>query len=369
MNRHETRRGKLLRIIQREKLDAFLVTSEVNVSYLTGFSGDSSCLLVRPESTLIVSDFRYTTQLEEECPGLDTLIRTTDVKLPEAVVESLKRAKPRLRRVGIESHVMSVELQNRLSGELEDIEFVPVSSAIENEIRAVKDAGEIDELRTAVHLAERGLEYLKAILTPDLTERDASFELEHALRRLGADGFSFPAIIAVGDRAALPHYRPGLLRIGDAGILLVDWGAKTASGYRSDLTRTLVTGKASSKLEKVYNIVLEAQEAAIAAIRPGIKCEDVDRIARDVIAEAGYGKRFGHGLGHGIGLDIHEQPRFAPKSPMELKAGMVVTVEPGIYLPGWGGVRIEDDVLVTRTGAEVLSQSLPKRFDDMILSL
>ena len=369
MDRHETRQRKLLRIAHREKVDAFLVTSETNVSYLTGFSGDSTYLLLRPEGATAISDFRYTTQLEEECPGLETFIRTTDVKLHAATIKVLKRVRPGLRRIGIESHVVSVELLNILSAELEDVEFVPISSAIENEIRAVKDAGEIAELRKAVHFAQRGFDVLKAILTPDLTEREASFELEHALRRLGAEGFSFPAIVAVGDRAALPHYCPGSRRVQDAGLLLVDWGAQTSSGYKSDLTRTLVTGKVTSKLEKIYNIVLQAQEAAIAAIRPGVKCEDVDRIARDVIDDAGYGNRFGHGLGHGIGLDIHEQPRFAPESPTQLKAGMVVTVEPGIYLPGWGGVRIEDDVLVTRAGAEVLSGSLPKRFVDMVLPL
>jgi Xaa-Pro aminopeptidase len=157
--------------------------------------------------------------------------------------------------------------------------------------------------------------------------------------------------------------------MGDGGLVLVDWGAETRCRYKSDLTRTLVTGRINSRLERVYHTVLNAQQAAIAAIRPGVKCCDVDQVARKFIADAGYGKRFGHGLGHGIGLDIHEQPRLAPKSTTELKAGMVVTVEPGIYLPGWGGVRIEDDVLVTRDGCEVLSASLPKRLDDMLLAL
>ncbi len=366
-DRFKVRRGKLLRIIQREKVDALLVTAEKNVSYLTGFSGDSSYLLIGPEHEIVISDFRYVTQLEEECPGLATFIRPTDVKLHEATIKVLKQAG--LRRLGIEGHVMSVELLELLSAALEGWEFVAVNSVIENELRAIKDVDEIAEIRKAVRLAERGFEFLKATLTPDMTERQAAFELEHAVRRMGAEKLSFPAIVAVGDRAALPHYRPGVRRIDADGLLLVDWGVQTAARYKSDLTRTLVTGKTSAKLEKVYNTVLAAQQAAIAGIRAGVKCCDVDKKARDVIDQAGYGKRFGHGLGHGIGLDIHEQPRFAPNSPTELKAGMVVTVEPGIYLPGWGGVRIEDDVLVTRDGCEVLSASLPKRLDDMFLAI
>lgn len=366
-DRYAVRRAKLLKIIQREKVDALLVTCEANVSYLTGFSGDSSYLLIGPEHERIISDFRYVTQLEEECPGLETYIRPTDVKLPEAAIKVLKDA--RLGRLGIEGQAMTVELLGLLSQAVEGVQFVAVNSAIENELRSIKDADEIAEIRDAVRLAVRGFEFLKALLTPDLTERQAAFELEHAVRRMGAERLSFPAIVAVGDRAALPHYRAGDRRIGDDGLVLVDWGAETRRRYKSDLTRTLVTGRVNARLEKVYQTVLDAQQAAISAIRPGVKCCDVDQIAREVISSAGFGKRFGHGLGHGIGLDIHEQPRLAPKSPTELKAGMVVTVEPGIYLPGWGGVRIEDDVLVTRDGCEVLSASLPKRLDDMLLAL
>jgi Xaa-Pro aminopeptidase len=297
---------------------------------------------------------------------LRTSIRGSEVKLHEATIEVL--AKSGIRRLGAEGHLMSLELHGQLTEKLDGIEFVPQNRVIENELRAIKDVTEIAELRAAVGLAARGFEFLKAILTPELTEREAAFELEHAVRRFGGTGLSFPPIIAVGDRAALPHYRPAGLRIQENPLLLVDWGANTTGNYKSDLTRTLFTGKPSRRHEKVYNIVRNSQQAAIDAIQPGAICQEVDAIARNVIKKAGYGKYFGHGLGHGIGLDIHEQPRFAPNSQTPLKAGMVVTVEPGIYIPGWGGVRIEDDVLVTHDGCEVLSRDVSTEYEEMLLA-
>jgi Xaa-Pro aminopeptidase len=214
-------------------------------------------------------------------------------------------------------------------------------------------------------MAIEGFHAFRDFATSSRTERECAFELEAALRRAGAERLSFPAIVAVGDRAALPHYRAGHRRLGEDPLLLIDWGADTPAGYKSDLTRTVWRGEPSAQFREVYSVVLAAQAAGIAAIRPGIPAEQVDTLARDVIADAGYAERFIHSLGHGIGLDIHEQPRLAPKSPVTLQAGMVVTVEPGIYLPNWGGVRIEDDVLVTDTGCQVLSDSLSKRLDDM----
>ena len=196
---------------------------------------------------------------------------------------------------------------------------------------------------------------MKSLLLPEMTERQAAHELEHGMRRFGALRAAFEPIIAVGDRSALPHYRAGLRRFDESGFVLCDWGAVSPKGYHSDLTRVWATGKVPPKLHTIYGVVLNAQQAAIAAIRPGAKCQDIDAVARKVIDQAGYAKHFGHGLGHGIGLDIHEGPRLSPISTDVLKPGMVVTVEPGIYLPGIGGVRIEDDVLVTRDGCEVLT--------------
>jgi len=366
-DRFEARRKKLLQLLRNEGLPAMLVTSETNVSYLTGFTGDSSYLILGQDLAVVISDSRYTTQLKEECPTLDAVIRKSDVTLPQASAKVLRKAK--VSQLGFEGQNVTFELHQKLGAALPGVELVSMSGRIENDLRAIKDADEIRDLRLAVQFAARGHEFLRATLTPDMTERQAAHELEHAMRRFGAEGVSFTPIIAVGDRAALPHYHPGDLTMAQSPILLTDWGAQTRSGYRSDLTRVLVTGRPTSKLEKVYNVVLEAQLRAIAAIGPGVSCRDVDTAARETIANAGYGKRFGHGLGHGIGLDIHEQPRLSPTSETILQPGMVVTVEPGIYLPGWGGVRIEDDVLVTRDGHEVLSDGVPKEFEQAFVDL
>lgn len=363
--RTEERRQKARKLLRDFKLDALLITGEANVTYLTGFSGDSTHLLIFPESDLLVSDFRYVTQLAEECPGIEARIRDSSLSLQGAVSADLKDKKAR--RIGFEGHLLTIETFQILQASLSDAELVPVNWRIE-ELRAVKDADEIAEIRRAVTFAERGFEYLKAIVTPHITEIQLAHELEHAMRRLGADGVSFPPIVAVGDRAALPHYRPGDIPVSADPLLLVDWGAQTRRHYKSDLTRVLVHGK-KNKFEKVYGTVLEAQQRAIAAIRPGVNCSAVDACARDYIREQGYGKRFDHGLGHGIGLHIHELPRFSKASQNVLVAGMVVTVEPGIYLPGWGGVRIEDDVLVTRDGGEVLSTRIPKDLASTLIDL
>jgi Xaa-Pro aminopeptidase len=223
----------------------------------------------------------------------------------------------------------------------------------------------VGELRRAIWIAERAFGVLRASLRPERTEKEVADELENQTRLYGGKGCSFPPIVAVGPRAALPHARPTAAKIGDDGFVLVDWGAD-AGPYKSDLTRVLVTGKISPKLERIYRVVLTAQERAIEAIRPGRTCHEVDHVARGVIAKAGFAKQFGHGLGHGIGLDIHEAPRLAAKVGLKLEPGMVVTVEPGIYLPGWGGVRIEDDVLVTNDGAEVLT-SVAKQWEEAIV--
>lgn len=346
------RRNLARKIIRTHAVDALLVQAEKNVSWLSGFSGDSTWLLLTQDSLLLISDFRYITQLEEECPGVETFIRSSNMKLVEALAKVVQKLG--IDRLGVEGHVLTWETGDLLRRAIPDRSVTPINWEIE-QLRSIKDADEIGEIKSAIHLAEKGLAYAKAILTPRLTERELARELEYALRRFGAEGLSFPAIVAVGDRAALPHYRPGDVPLSASPILLLDWGAKTRGGYCSDLTRTMLTGKADKKFEKVYRTVLSAQQQAIAAIAPGVTCGAVDALAREIITAAGFGKYFEHGLGHGIGLDVHELPRLARNSETMLKPGMVVTVEPGIYLPGWGGVRIEDDVLVTRQGNEVLS--------------
>ena len=362
-DRHLARRDKLRRAAGKSEADAILVTNFTNVTYLTGFTGDDSYLLVRSDGDLMLSDSRYTIQLQEECPGLDAEIRSSPVTMLEIITKAIKKA--RISRLAIEGDSITVSLRDSIAGELPKIDIRPTSGLVER-LREVKDKGEISQIRQAAHFAEKAFGVLRATLRPEKTERDVRDELEYQMRVFGADDRGFPTIVAVGPRAALPHATVTDRPIGASDFVLIDWGA-SGGLYKSDLTRVLVTGKISPKLKRVYRVVLNAQLKAIDAIRPGVTGEYVDSVARGVIENAGFGRYFGHGLGHGLGLDVHEAPRLAKKSQTVLKPGMVTTVEPGIYLPGWGGVRIEDDVLVTRTGHEVLT-SVPKQLDEVVVS-
>ena len=368
-SRFTRRRRSLIARIRKLGHQAVLVTDESNVTWLTGFTGDSSYLLIGPKLGVLISDTRYTVQISEECDGLDVEIRDARRPMHAAVASVVGAA--RIDSLGIEAHSTSMatwqQISDSINGVRRSTQIAQVDMIV-NQLRAKKDSGEIAEIRLAIRQAERGFAAMASVLESDKTELEVAHELEHLMRRFGAEGPAFEPIVAVGPRAALPHARPGSTRIGESGFLLVDWGAKTTGGYRSDLTRILVTRKIPPKLEKIHAVVLNANRQGIKAIRPGATLKSVDRAARRVIENAGYGKFFGHGLGHGIGLDIHEEPRLSPVAKGILEPGMVITVEPGIYIPGWGGVRIEDDVLVTRDGHEVLT-SVPKRFEDAVVEI
>lgn len=351
-DRNVPRRQKLVQAIRKAGIGALLVTNPKNVTYLTGFTGEDSYLLIGPNLLQIYSDSRFETQLINECPSIPAEIRTARLTMSDFLAVEVPKFK--VSNLGIEAGSMTVMLRNSLADKLAPITLVPQNGLVE-ELRQVKDADEINELRLAVDQAQRGYAVMRSLLLPEMTERQAAHELEHGMRRFGALRAAFEPIIAVGDLSALPHYRAGLRKFNESPFALCDWGAVSPKGYHSDLTRVWAVGKVPPKLHRIYEVVVNAQQAAIAAIRPGARCQDVDAVARKVIDQAGYAKYFGHGLGHGIGLDIHEGPRLSPISTDELKVGMVVTVEPGIYLPGVGGVRIEDDVLVTRDGFEVLT--------------
>jgi Xaa-Pro aminopeptidase len=361
------RRERLAQLLASEALDAFLISSTVNVTWLTGFSGDSSILVLTRQKAVLVSDSRYTQQISEECPGLETSIRPPAVKLPDAVLVVLRGLG--CHGVGFESGAMTVaEWETYREGE-PAINWKPGASRVET-LRMIKDEGEIARIREAIDIAERAFQAFRSLLRPYDREKDLADRMDQYLRQAGGLGSCFPPIIAVGDRAALPHANPTDRPVEAGGLLLVDWGATGPKLYKSDLTRVLATRTkapfsgsatptAGPSLEEVHGIVLRAQQKAIASIRPGVVAKEIDSVARSVISEAGYGEYFGHGLGHGIGLQVHEGPAVRPLSETVLQPGMVFTVEPGIYLPGWGGVRIEDDVLVTPDGCEVLT-SVPR---------
>ncbi|RUL81813.1 M24 family metallopeptidase [Tautonia sociabilis] len=358
---HDRRVEAVRRSLREAGLGALLVTHPPNVSYLTGFTGDSSALIVSADRLLIVSDFRFDTQLRDECPTLERHIRPSDRTLPQELGEVV--AKLGLGRVGFEAAGLTVADQWTIREGVGSVELEGTSGVVEA-IRVIKDDDEIAALRRAIEAAESAFRSWKEAVSPESDEKEAADALEFALRKAGAVGSAFPPIVAVGPRAALPHARPEPgVRLGSDGFVLVDWGACMGPlPYRSDLTRVLATGKVSPRFEELYGVVLEAQRRAIASIHPGAKAADVDAEARSHIGEAGFARFFDHGLGHGIGLEIHEAPRLRGSSEETLRPGMVLTIEPGIYVPDWGGIRIEDDVLVTPDGAEVLSR-LPRDLD------
>jgi Xaa-Pro aminopeptidase len=350
-DRYPVRRDRLrrrLRLLQKLPL---LVTNPVHVRYLTGFTGDDSYLLVLPDREIMISDFRYRQQLQEECPGIERVIRPTAITVIEATGRQI--TKLRLGRVGYEAPSLSAWNLEQLSTRLPRVEWISTQGLVE-QLRQIKDRDEIQLIQGAIALAADAFRTVCEGLVPDQTERQLATELEYRIRCLGGEGCSFAPIVAVGRRAALPHASPSMGRTGTGSFVLFDWGARY-NGYVSDLTRMVTIGKISARFRKIHDIVLRAQRAAIAKIRAGAVLADVDAAARAVIDRAGFGKYFGHALGHGIGLEVHEAPRLGPKQNGTLRAGMVVTVEPGIYLPGWGGVRIEDNVLVTRNGSKILS--------------
>ncbi|GIX03633.1 MAG: peptidase [Planctomycetaceae bacterium] len=347
------RRLALMERVREQELDLLLIVHPTNVRYLTGFRGDSTYLLLGPQTARLVSDSRYETQLKQECPDVPALIRTARTPLFEFLCSQLKKL--RVRRLGFEAHHLSVAVWQQMQQTLRSVEWVPLEGWIET-ARQIKDSGEIAAIRRAVSLAERGFYAAWYDRLKEMSERSLAHELEHRMRRFGAIKAAFEPIVGVGPNSALPHYRSGDCRLQAANWLLMDWGAIEPEGYHSDLTRTFCLGKTRAKLLKIREVVFAAHQAAVSQLRPGVPCREVDQAARQLIQDAGYGRYFGHGLGHGIGLEIHEGPRLSPLSQDVLQPGMVITIEPGIYLPGVGGVRIEDDYLITAEGCERLSQ-------------
>ncbi|WP_442481231.1 M24 family metallopeptidase [Aeoliella sp. SH292] len=359
-----SRQKKLRGHIRQSKADALLVTNHYNVTYLTGFTGEDAYLLLTLDGATLVTDRRFTIQLAEECPGLALIVREPGQMMIPTTCELIQKLK--IDRLAIEAASMSVATQQAIAEKLEGVQFVLTTDLVEG-LRLIKDKTEIEATRIACEQAAKAFAAARALIRPASTEKEIAAELEYQARRFGAKRLAFPPIVAVGTRSALPHAPPTDKRIDSDDFTLIDWGADSGL-YLSDLTRMVVTGRLSPKFKKVYQVVLEAQLAAISFIKPGVNCEQVDKRARDVIEKAGYGSNFGHGLGHGTGLQIHESPRFAKgQDKVLLEAGMIVTVEPGIYLDDWGGIRIEDDILVTKSGCEVLT-SVPKQLEDCILS-
>lgn len=352
--RHQAVRSAM----EQLRLEGMLLTTPADLSYLTDFTGDDSIGLITHEHFYLVTDFRYKQQAKEEAGWTDLHVREGD--MADTLAKVIRHSKAG--RIGFEANgatvgqIRAVERAIETAGKKADTrpELLPVEDVMLS-LRKVKDDHEIALIRKSVALAEEAYNAVRDEIKVGQTEAYLAALLDFEMRCRGGTGSSFPTIVASGPHSALPHYRPAEKAVQKDDVLLVDWGG-IVGGYCSDLTRTLAIGNIPPKLKDAYRAVYEAQKAAIAMLRPGVTTMAADRAARDVIEKAGYGQYFGHGLGHGIGRQIHELPSMRHTGgDEELRPGMVVTVEPGIYIPGEGGVRIEDDVLITHSGCEVLS--------------
>lgn len=358
-------RLEVLRALMRERdLPALLVSSSANRRYLSGFSGSAGSLLISHDAALLFTDGRYTAQVRRQTADFSLRTISSEQPFPGLFAEAI--AELGLSAIGFDAahttvaaHQGLIEALQKRGGAVPELRAV---EGLVEQLREVKDVAELTTLRRAIAITDAAISGVLPELRPEHSERQAAWMLEVALRERGADAISFPIIVAAGENAALPHAQPGDALLGRGQPIIIDMGGRI-DGYHADLTRTIVLGEPDAKFREVYNTVLTAQQRAIAGLRAGIKTSEVDALARDHIAAAGYGEAFSHSLGHGVGLSIHEGPSLRKPPPDQedkaptLRAGVVTSVEPGIYLEGWGGVRIEDLVLITETGCEVLSQA------------
>lgn len=343
-------------------LDALVVSHPANVRYLTGFTGSSAVVVVAHSAVSLLTDSRYDVQAEAEVAGVARVeIVSGDLwgvgqraGAGPGAVEKAVDAAPDLRRVGFEAHDVSATVAAAFGGHSARVEFVPTSEVVEA-FRAAKDAGEVAAIRAAARVASEALDAILPIIRPGLRELDVAAALERELRVRGSEWHPFPTIAASGPRSAMPHAGTTERTVEAGDWLLLDFGAQV-EGYCADVTRTFVVGRrADERQREVYEVVREAQARAISQIRAGMTGREADETARSVIDARGFGDAFRHSLGHGLGLEVHEAPRVSRTNEDPIPAGCVITVEPGIYLPDWGGVRIEDDVVVTEDGTELLT--------------
>jgi Xaa-Pro aminopeptidase len=333
-------------------VDGLLLTSLPNIRYLTGFSGTSALLFVAQRESVFITDFRYQTQVAQEVGEL-ARVRIEPQSLWTGLWRELSQL-PSLRVVGFESaHLLHRDFQ-RLLEQGARWQWRPTLDLVET-LRERKDAGEVAQIERAAGMAVRALEHTLPQVRAGMTELDVAGVLERALRAEGSEDFPFPTIVASGPRSALPHARSSTRSVESGDFLLIDFGA-VAGGYCADVTRTVVVGRATPEQRDFYDVVRSANEMAAGAVRPGMSGRDADAVAREYIESRGHGALFGHSLGHGLGLEVHEAPRLARGAEGALPADAVVTVEPGIYRPGWGGVRIEDDVHLAAAGPRILTR-------------
>jgi Xaa-Pro aminopeptidase len=342
------------------QIQALYVTNPENRYYLSGFTGSAGALLVCQDQVWLLTDSRYVEQALGESP----LCQTVEIKgSPEDYLPGLLQEK-KITGVGLDGQDLGYNEYLSICRKLDKVTVSEVGGMVER-LRITKDEEEISKIKEAARIADEAFAKVLQIVKPGLSERRVALELEFAMKELGAEDVAFPTIVASGGRSALPHGIASEKLLEEKDLVTVDFGA-VYRGYHSDCTRTVVLGEPDAKQEEIYQLVLKAQVAGVEAVKSGMITADVDRITREIINNAGYGQNFGHGTGHGLGLQVHENPKLSPKDQTWLLPGMIVTIEPGIYIPDWGGVRIEDTVLVTENGCEILT-STPKNHLENIL--
>ncbi|HET9002274.1 MAG TPA: aminopeptidase P family protein [bacterium] len=341
-------------LLASSDVGALLILKNENRRYVTGFTGSAGLALITPDEIFLGVDFRYEEQAADEAPECTVVRGGRD---PLGALAAAVRGRTS-RSIGFESEFVPYAQVERLREKFAPAELVPLGTV--DRMRWVKDAAEVAAIARAVDIADAAYVHMLDVLRPGLSEGNAALELEIFMRRAGADRLAFETVLASGPRSALPHGRASERIMGAGELVTLDFGA-ISQGYCSDITRTVALGTADPRQRHIYDVVLDAQLQALAMMRAGVLCRDVDARARAVIAAAGFGEAFGHSLGHGVGLEVHEGPRLSPTEDAALEPGMILTVEPGIYLPGWGGVRIEDLVVVTQDGCRILTHA-PKDF-------
>lgn len=347
----EKRLARLRELLKQAELQALMVTKPENRVYMSGFTGSSGLLIITEEEAILVTDFRYTEQAAAQAPGY--IIIEHEASISDTLIKITKNLG--ISELGFEKDHVTYQQYQMLEEKLDFLGLYPVSGMVER-LRLVKDEEEISMIRHAAHIADQAFRHIIPFLRSGRQEGEIALELEYFMRKSGASKPAFEIIVASGPRSALPHGVASERRLKPGDLVVMDFGA-VYQGYNSDMTRTVIIDKAEAYQEEIYQVVLEAQKKALAVARPRIKARDLDKAARDFIADKGYGSYFGHSLGHGVGMVVHELPQVSQGSDIILEPGMVITVEPGIYLPNKGGVRIEDLVVVTDEGIDNLTKS------------
>ena len=343
---------KLRESFDANNIEAFIISKPENVAYLSLFTGSSGTLLITHNKKYLFTDFRYIEQASMQAPEYEIIDFSEKGLLKE--IQDICRDET-ITKVGFEGHYLTYVQVQEILKELNSLHCISITNTVET-LRLIKDANEIKKIQKAESIGDTTFKHILSYIKIGMTEKEIALELEMHMKKLGASKLSFDTIVASGENSSKPHAQPTDRRIKKGDFLKMDFGC-VYEDYCSDMTRTIVIGEASEKHKEIYNIVLEAQMKAIATVKAGVKAKEIDAIARDYIKSKGYGENFGHGLGHGLGRYIHEDPRVSPKGDIVLQPGMVITIEPGIYIPSFGGVRIEDVVVVTEEGCNNLTNS------------